>query len=325
MGNYSSVFKVVLLIGISIIVAGCGAFKAAPTPTPVPTATAVAMKTIVLADITDAPKKRIDAFQPLADYLGANLGAFGIGSGAVKIAPDFDTMTKFLKNGDVDIYFDSPYPAWVLSQRAGAQPVVRRWRDGVSEYYTVFFVRKDSGITSIADLKGKMLAFKDPYSSSGYLMPKAHLIQQGLNPVEKSSTDASVGKDESGYVFSYADDNIIQWVISGKAAAGAVDYLSYDKLPKETRSALTILAKTDPIPRQVMVVRAGLDPALVEAIKQQLIALDKTPEGQAILNKFQTTSKFDEFPGGPDAAFTRIRELVAIIDKHDKEQRTVLL
>ncbi len=318
MGKHNGVLKILSLIGIVVIVAGCGAFQAAPTPTPAPTAT-VAMKTIVLGDITDNPKKRIDAFQPLADYLGARLSAFGIGSGSVKIAPDFDTMTKFLKNGDVDLYFDSPYPTMVLNQRAGAQPVLRRWRDGVSEYYTVLFVRKDSPITSVADLNGKMMAFKEPYSSSGYIMPKAYMIQQGLNPVEKPSPDAALGKDEVGYVFTNDDDNIIQWVISGKAAAGAVDYLSYNKLSEETRAGLTILAKTDPIPRQVMVVRAGLDPALVDAMKQLLIALDKTPEGQEILKKFQTTTKFDEFPGGPDSAFTRVRDLVAVIDKHDKK------
>jgi phosphonate transport system substrate-binding protein len=319
MGNHNSVLKVVSLAVILAIAAGCGAFQAAPTPTPAPTATTVAAKTIVLGDISDSPKKRIDAFQPLADYLGANLGAFGIGSGAVKIAPDFDTMTKYIKDGEVDLYFDSPYPTLVLSQRAGAQPILRRWRDGLSEYHSVFFVRKDSGITSIADLKGKMMALKEPYSSSGYVMPKAYLIQQGLNPVEKSSTDAALGKDEVGYVFSNGDDNIIQWVISGKAAVGAVDNISFDKLPDETKDAFTILAQTDPIPRQLMVARAGLDPAMIEAIKQLLMGLDKTPEGQAILKKFQTTSKFDEFPGGPDTAWTRIRELVAIIDSHDKK------
>jgi len=282
---------------------------------------AVAMKALVLGDISDTPAKRIAAFQPVADYLGAHLSEFGIGSGTVKIAPDFDTMTGFLKNGDVDIYFDSPYPTYILSQRAGAQPVLRRWRDGVSDYYTVLFVRADSSITSVAELKGKMLAFKEPYSSSGYLLPKAYLIQQGLNPVQKPSTDAALANGETGYVFSNADDNILQWVISGKAAAGAVDYISYEKLPEESRSALKILAKTEPIPRQLMVVRAGLDPALVEAIKALLIGLDKTPEGMDILKKFQTTTKFDEFPGGPYAAWTRIRELTKLVEAHDQDAR----
>jgi phosphonate transport system substrate-binding protein len=318
MPHNTSVLRLVIFVVVLALVAACGAPKAARTPTVAPTAAAVAMKTIVLGDITDAPAKRIAAFQPLADYLGAHLSEFGIGSGGVKVAPDFDTMTKFLKNGEVDIYFDSPYPTYVLSQRAGAQPALRRWRDGVAEYYTVLFVRTDSGITSVADLKGKMMAFKEPYSTSGYVLPKAYLIQQGLNPVEKPSTDAALGKDEVGYVFSNGDDNILQWVISGKAAAGAVDYLSFQKLPEESRSALTILAKTEAVPRQVMVVRAGLDPALVEAIKGLLIGLDKTPEGKDILKKFQTTTKFDEFPGGPDTAFTRIRELDKLINQDVK-------
>src|SRR5262245_35376476 len=172
MVHHRHVPRVAILVAILALVAACGAPQATKVPTAAPTVPVVAMKTIVLGDITDSPAKRIGAFQPVADYLGAHLSEYGIGSGAVKIAPDFDTMAKFLKNGDVDIYFDSPYPTYVLSERAGAQPVLRRWRDGVSEYYTVLFVRADSPITSVADLKGKMLAFKEPYSTSGYVLPK---------------------------------------------------------------------------------------------------------------------------------------------------------
>jgi phosphonate transport system substrate-binding protein len=319
MGNNSHTFRVAFLITLVLILVGCGA-AASPTPTPVPTPTIVAMKNLVLADITDTPAKRIAAFQPVADYLGANLSEFGIGGGEVKVAPDMDTMMKYLKNGDVDIYFDSPYPTYILAQRTGAQPVLRRWRDGVSEYSTVFFVKKDSPISSVNDLKGKMVAFKEVYSTSGYLLPKAYLIEHSLKPVEKSTTDAALASDEVGYVFSNADDNIIQWVISGKAAAGAVDNLSFKKLPEETRAALTVLAETEFVPRQVMVVRAGLDPALVQAIKALMIDLDKTPDGQAILKKFQTTTKFDEFPGGPQTAFARIKEITKIIDDYDQKR-----
>src|SRR2546423_10544590 len=140
------ILRVVFLVGLALVLAGCG-LAASPTPTPAPTSTTIAMKNLILGDISDTPAKRIAAFQPLADYLGANLSKFGIGGGQVKIAPDFDTMTQWLKNGDVDIYFDSPYPTYILSERASAQPVLRRWRDGVPQYSTVFFVKKDSPIT----------------------------------------------------------------------------------------------------------------------------------------------------------------------------------
>ncbi len=317
--SYKPLSTLVLVLAIALLIlAACGAPTPTAAPTTAPTVTATTTKTLVLSDISDNPAKRIEAFQPLADYLGANLSAFGIGAATVKIAPDFDTLIKWMRAGDVDIYFDSPFPALVLMNQAGAQVILRRWRDGQSEYYTVFFVRKDSGITSVADLKGRMVAFKEPYSSSGYFLPKAYLIQANMNPVEKASTDAEVGKDDVGYVFSKGDENTIQWVISGKTAAGAVDNISFDKIPDQSRSALVILAKTDAVYRQVAVVRSGMDPKMIEAIETLLMALDKTPDGQAILKKFQETTKFDKLPGGPEVAFARVRELYDLVEKQKR-------
>jgi phosphonate transport system substrate-binding protein len=317
MVHHHSLHRIASLVAVVVVLAGCGAFQAAPTPTPAPTAT-VAAKNIVLADISDNPAKRIAAFQPLADYLGANLGKFGYGGGVVKIADDFDTMIKWIKAGEVDLYFDSPFPATVLADRAGAQPILRRWRDGVSEYHSVLFARADSGIKSIEDLKGRMIAFDEPYSTSGYALPLAYLVDKGLKLVEKSSPDATVAKDEVGYVFSTNDENTIQWVVSGKVAAGTTDNLNYANIPDENRSAMTIVAETKAAPRQVATVRPGMEPAMVEAIKALLVGLDKTPEGKDILKTFQKTDKFDEFPGGVEVALAPIRDAYAVTQKQTR-------
>ena len=50
--------------------------------------------------------------------------------------------------------------------------------DGTTGYYSIGFARKDSGITSMEDAKGKSFAFADPNSTSGYLVPAAELIGQ---------------------------------------------------------------------------------------------------------------------------------------------------
>jgi phosphonate transport system substrate-binding protein len=325
--SYKTLSILVLAITL-LILAACGA----PTPTPAPTAiptqvataaptAAAALKSIVLADIGDDPAKRTGEFQPLADYLAAGLKEFGIGEGRVKVAKDFDTMIKWLKEGEVDLYFDSPFPTFILAREAGAQPLLRRWRSGVFEYHSVIFTKADSSINSVEDLKGKMVAYDSPYSTSGFLLPTAYLLEKGLNPVEKPSPTASVAADEVGYVFSFADDNVIQWVISDKAGAGAVAHTNFEKLSPEKKAGLKVLARTENVPRQVVVVRAGLDPKLVEAIKSLLLKLDSTDQGKAILKKFQTTDKFDEFPGGVDTVFGHIRELYELTQRAKKETK----
>ena len=263
--------------------------------------------TIVVGDVTSQPAKKIKRFQPLADYLAANLGEFGIGIGEVKVAPDVEAMASLLKSGQVDIYFDSPFPAMLVSELSDAQPILRRWKGGDAAYYTVIFAMADSGITSLDDLRGYKIAFDDPTSTSGYVLPIVHMMEAGLNMKKKESPDESVEPDEVGYVFSQDDQNNIQWVISGRVDAAAIDHRSFLNIPPESREAMTVLAETEKVARHVVLVRGGLDPELVEQIQQILLGMDQSPEGREVMEKFEETTKFDNFPTGGDIA--RMREL----------------
>ncbi|MGD1805886.1 phosphate/phosphite/phosphonate ABC transporter substrate-binding protein [Dapis sp. BLCC M126] len=267
--------------------------------------------TIVIADISNNPAKKIKRYQPLADYLGEKLGQFGVKQGDVEIAADLDEMANWLESGKVDIYFDSPYPAMIISDMSGAKPILRRWKGGVPEYYTVIFTMKDRGIKSLEELKGKMVGFDEISSTSGYMLPAGMLIESGVNPQEKRSASSNVSADEVGFVFTDDDENTIQWVISGKVAAGAIDIGTFMEIPEASRQAMVVLAESDKVARHVALVRADMKPEMVEAIKTILIQMDKTPEGQEVLNKFEKTAKFDNFP--PESSIERMRELYELV------------
>lgn len=297
---------------VLLMVVAC---TSSPTETPQPTSAEpnATSQVIVLGDISDDPGEVIEGSQPLADYLAARLGDFGITQGQVRVATDADEMIQLLKSAQVDLYFDSVYPITMISDASGAQPFLRRWRFGVEEYYTVIFASVDSGIQSVDDLPGHIIAFDNPFSTSGYLLPAVYLTEHGLNLVGKGSYDEPITDDQVGFVFSYDDENTLQWVLSGLVVAGATDDYNFDvAFPDEIRQKLVPLAKTESVPRQVVVARPGIDPELLQAITQILVTAHESPEGQAALEPFQTT-RFDEFPEGIQAAQDRMREMMEIV------------
>jgi phosphonate transport system substrate-binding protein len=265
-----------------------------------------ARTSLIIGDIDDNPVKTIGKLQPLADYLAAGLGDLGVESGEIMVAPDMETMIEWLAGGEVDIIFDSPYPAMVMVNEADAIPVLRRWKDGLAEYHSVFIAMEDSGLESLEDLQGHLMAFDAPQSTSGYMLPKTHLLEMGLKPVEKARVTSRVADDEIGYVFTEDDETTIQWVISDRVIAGVIDSAEFDRIPEETRQHMVVLGETVNVPRHLMIVRPDMDPALLEAITDILVVMHEDEGAVDILDGIDTT-QFDWFPEGPQAELDKLQ------------------
>lgn len=271
------------------------------------------VRAIVLGDVSDDPAEVIEGGQPLADYLAGQLSEYGITEGRVRVVTSTEEMVQLLASGEVDLYFDSTYPATLVSDAAGARIILRRWRFGVEEYQSVIFASTASGITSIDQLPGHMVAMDAPYSTSGFVLPSVLLIENGLKLTGKERYDEPVSEDEIGFVFSYDDENTLQWVLNGFTAAGVTDDFHFDvDFPKDAADQLVELARTESTPRQVAVIRSGLDGELVRAIVQVLTTMHETEAGMTALEPFQTT-KFDEFPEGIESATARMREMMELV------------
>ena len=304
--------KLLMLSVSTCLLAACTTPLALPSPTVSPQPETHA---IVLGDISDDPGEVIEGTQPLADYLAEQLTSFGITEGRVIVAYDTETMIDLLKAGEVDLYCDSVYPATLVSDASGAKPILRRWRFGVEAYHTVIFASKESGITALDELPGHVIAMDTPFSTSGFLLPAVHLTEHDLQLVGKASYDDPVTSANVGFVFTYDDENTLQWVLSGRVAAGATDDYHYEvAFPEEARDRLISLAETESVPRQVVVAGAHLDAELLDAIKTALLTAHETEAGQAALEPFQTT-RFDTFPDGIKAAQEEMRQMMVIVQQ----------
>lgn len=309
-----SKYSFFLLLALLVFLAACGApTSPEPTSSPVTQPAPTQGRVFVLGDVSDDPGEVIEGTQPLADYLEEALKPLGVTEVQVRVAASTDEMTQLLSNGDVDLYFDSVYPAALISNASGAQIILRRWRFGVEEYHSVIFASKESGITSLEGLKGHMIALDAPYSTSGYMLPAVYMLEKGLKLTGKATYSDPVAPDEVGFAFSYDDENTLQWVLSGFTVGGVTDDYNFDQaFPKDATARLVELARTESAPRQVVLARKGLEEELLDKVKETLITMHENEAGKAALEPFQT-SRFDEFPEGIEAALARMRAMMEIV------------
>jgi phosphonate transport system substrate-binding protein len=256
----------------------------------------VQARNLVIGSISEDPVEEIQVYGPFAAFLGEQLRGEGITGGMVKVAKNMDHMIEMMVAGEVDLYIDSPYPALNVADKSDGVLFLRRWKNDVSEYSSVIFVPVDSTITSLDDLRGKMISFEEPWSSSAFFLPKLSLMEKGFTVTEKTDFKSPVGPDEIGYVFSTSDKNTMLWVLRKRVSAGAMDEAKMKKRAGEGYDKLRVLYKTSPIPRHVVVHRRDLDSELVERITDILLNMDKSEHGRAILVEFESTTKFDKIP-----------------------------
>lgn len=306
---WRSLLKTVIILALVSPLLGC---QETPEAT-------VVEKTITIGDISDDPAENRQELQPIADYLAANLKDVGIGRGQVKVVRDLKTMSESISSGEIDLYIDSPFPAMFVANEAEARPILRRWKEGIAEYNTVFIVPKDSPIKSVGDLVGKTIAFEEIFSSSGYLFPMAYLLQAKYKLVPSPSSEYKWQPQEIGYHFSDEDERTIEWVLTGETDAGAIDNGTVSQLPKEKRDRLRIVAQTEKFPRHVVVVRAGITSQELEKIKAVFINMDKTQEGKMLLKNFDNTVKFDDLSGENQEVLTRLQSAYQLVEVYQNQ------
>jgi phosphonate transport system substrate-binding protein len=100
-------------------------------------------------------------------------------------ASDYSGVVQSFSGRHIEMASMAPaaYAAAWLDSGGNVEPIlVTQEADGSTSYVAVMYVRADSGITSLEQMRGRSMAWADPNSASGYLIPRAALRAQGINP-----------------------------------------------------------------------------------------------------------------------------------------------
>jgi phosphonate transport system substrate-binding protein len=267
-------------------------------------------KPLTLGVVFQGPRQPLEEhFRPMVDYVAGKLSPTGETKGMVIVGPTPGQMMKLLDEKRVDFYMESPYSTYLINRLGAARLLLRRWKGGLGEYRSLIFTNKESGIARLEDLRGKIIAFEDPGSTSGYFLPKLLLLKKGFSVTEKADLGSKVSSREIGYIFANTSKDIVNLVVQGKVAAAAFSNDDYAGLEDKSKTLISVLSETESVPRHLVSVRKDLPEPVVKRLKEILLSMHQNDEGQKILRQTDGTTKFDLLPGGEETVRRKLVEL----------------
>ncbi len=236
-------------------------------------------------------------YQGLVDYLSKELN--------IKVTPyvstDYTGVIEAMRAKHLDVAFYGPFSYILAAKEAGAEAfAIGIGEDGKDTYHSLFITRKDSGINSIADLRGKTFTFGDPASTSGHLIPRYMLTKAGLDPDKDMKVQFSGGHDATALA-----------VKNKKVDAGAMASEICEKLVKNniiSPDEVIVFAKSDPLPHSPWAYRNDLLQDLKDKVKKALLEVDqKAPDALKGTN-------FTKFKEVDDSRYDIIRDVAKTLN-----------
>ncbi|MDJ0659407.1 MAG: PhnD/SsuA/transferrin family substrate-binding protein [Crocosphaera sp.] len=202
-----------------------------------------------------------------------------------------------LNTHEVDLVWAGPSEYVVMKARSNAIPMIGIKR---VNYYTMMVVRKDSGIKSLTDLKGKTIDFEHNGSTSTHIGGIKLLIDAGLNP----QTDFKSIMSE--------DDSLAPLIKKVVDACSRNPYRYQAALEKDDLSDINfpIIAKGQPLPNDVLIVGSHIQANVIDHIKE-LMLKNQTQLIEAILSIKSLKNKFEGSTLVPakDSDYNMIRDV----------------
>jgi phosphonate transport system substrate-binding protein len=230
-----AIFSAILLFEIILVSRAAGQKLARPEA-----------KTITLGIVAETNQKEIEAhFQDFVGYLAGKLSSTSKLEGRIVLVSTQSRLASLLSARKADFYMESPHPTHMINNVYGAgKLLLRRWKGGMADYHAAIFTTKNGGTKRVEDLQGKIIAFEDAESNSGYFLPKLYLTKKGFKLLPKTQNDAKVSSGEIGYIFAGSQEKLVDSVLTNKVAAGAFSNDDHAALDESKRSQITILAET---------------------------------------------------------------------------------
>ncbi len=239
---------------------------------------------------------QIERYRHLAGYLSGQLGL----KIRLTIMSRYGEVVKRFKSRQLDGAFLSSFTAALGIKEFQLEPVASPVNlAGKSTSRGYIFVRRDSGIKTVKDMRGKSFVFVDPATTEGYLFPMAFLRRHGVKDQEKFFSRCWFSGSHASALFA---------VLDGRADIGAAKDTVFNKQitnDPSIKSELRIIAESPPVPEVTLCLRDDIPAGLRRRILSVLLNMENTARGRQVLKKFAAL----RFIKANDSDFARISNM----------------
>jgi phosphonate transport system substrate-binding protein len=225
------------------------------------------------------PSARAAEIVPDAERLGAHLSA-RLGRRVEVVVPaSYEPLLEGLRFGHVHAAFLDGGPGYIAHQRSGAEVLLAEVKDGQTSYWAEAFVLADSPIRTLADLRGKRVAFTSRTGSSGFIMPIGSMIAEGLiEPAGDELTDLEAAL-QATFATTFEAGGYQQALMAVLEGRADVAFGAHDAperfLNESQRARLRTLHRFGRIPSHSVMVAGNLEPALVQRFREAMLSLNE--------------------------------------------------
>lgn len=213
------------------------------------------------------------------------------------VTTDYSSMIEAMRFGRIDLAYFGPLSYVLAKTKADIEPFAAMVTGGKPTYRAVVIANAESGVSSLADIKGKKMAFGDRASTSSHLIPKTMLAQAGLKH----------DRDYSQH-FLGSHDAVAVNVANGNAQAGGLSEEIFKHVTERKlidAGKVKVLGYSSEFPQYPWTMCSDLAPELKDRIRRVFIGIDD-PE---VLKNF----KAEGFAPVTDKDYDVIREMGALL------------
>lgn len=229
-----------------------------------------------------SPERLVDRFQPLVDHIADRLGV----PVRMETAPDY---AEFVRRTEIerryDLLFTAPHFYYTAQRRSGYRVVARVDQP---QMRALIIVRRDSGIRSLAELRGKTVSTPDALAL-GTLLIRDRLKAAGLPPRRSVTLVATPTHNAS-----------LLSAVKGLTAAAGLMVVPYNRADIGIREQMRVLAETEGVPDMPFSVSSGFGARRAHGFAQALIGLRASPGGRKVLRHLHWPGFVAAVPGDYD-------------------------